>query len=180
MANDKACAPEPIGKVHQPPTICKGGCDRGPVVGVVGSQGVWAKASVDVDDSRLCTPLYYLPQLLHSYCGAGGDHVGGRSSFKGENCQHAGANRWAVASVEIAQAAGPKKTIPISPRKGEVPEKAGSGSRGDGLSGPGEDRSEPQREELCWKGSVGGQWVYTHECRRAKKLIPGKGLAPSR
>ena len=31
-----------------------------------------------------------------------------------------------------------------------------------------------QREELCWKGSVGGPWVYTHECRRAKKLIQVK------
>ena len=30
----------------------------------------------------------------------------------------------------------------------------------------------PQREELCWKGSVEGQWLYTHECQRAKKLIP--------
>ena len=22
--------------------------------------------------------------------------------------------------------------------------------------------------DFCWKGSVGGQWVYTHESRRAK------------
>ncbi len=33
-----------------------------------------------------------------------------------------------------------------------------------------------QREIFCWKGSVGGQWVYTHEFRRAKKLIPDKKL----
>ena len=72
-------------------------------------------------------------------------------------CQHTGADRWAVASVGIAQAAAaPKKTIPISPRNGEMSEKAGSGSRDDGLSGPGEDRSEPPerrtvREGLSWK-----------------------------
>ena len=30
--------------------------------------------------------------------------------------------------------------------------------------------AEPPEEELYWKGSVGGQRVYTHECRRAKKL----------
>ena len=29
---------------------------------------------------------------------------------------------------------------------------------------------------FCWKGSVGGQWVYTHESRRAKKLIPVKSF----
>ena len=71
-----------------------------------------------------------------------------------------GADRWAAASVEIAQAvAAPKKTIPISPRNGEVSEKAGSGSRDDGLSGPGEDRSEPPErrtvpEGLSWRPMV--------------------------
>ena len=51
-------------------------------------------------------------------------------------CQHAGADRWTVASVGTAQAvAAPKKTIPISPRNGEVSEKAGSGCPGDGFSG---------------------------------------------
>ena len=51
-------------------------------------------------------------------------------------CQYAGADRWAAASVGIAHAAAPKKTIPISPRNGELSEKAGSGSRADGFRGP--------------------------------------------
>ncbi len=64
-----------------------------------------------------------------------------------------GADRWAAASVGIAQAAAaPKKTIPISPRNGEVSEKAGSGSRDDGLSGPGEDRSEPPERRTVLEG----------------------------
>ena len=68
-----------------------------------------------------------------------------------------GMGGWAAASVGIAQAvAAPKKTIPLSPRNGEVSEKSGSGSRRDGLSGPGEDRSElPERktflEGLSWR-----------------------------
>ena len=41
-----------------------------------------------------------------------------------------------------------------------------------GFQDPARTARNLQREELCWKGSVGGQWVYTHECRRAKKLIP--------
>ena len=41
-----------------------------------------------------------------------------------------------------------------------------------GFQDPARTARSLQREELCWKGSVGGQWVYTHECRRAKKLIP--------
>ena len=40
-----------------------------------------------------------------------------------------------------------------------------------GFQDPARTARSPQREELCWKGSVGGQWVYTHECRRVKKLI---------
>ncbi len=64
-----------------------------------------------------------------------------------------GADRCAAASVGIAQAAAaPKKTIPISPRNGEVSEKAGSGSRDDGLSGPGEDRSEPPERRTVLEG----------------------------
>ncbi len=49
--------------------------------------------------------------------------VGGASSEETFICQHAGADRWAAASVGIAQAATPKKPIPISPRNGEVSEK---------------------------------------------------------
>ena len=41
-----------------------------------------------------------------------------------------------------------------------------------GFQDPARTARSPQREELCWKGSVGGQREYTHECRRAKKLIP--------
>ena len=41
-----------------------------------------------------------------------------------------------------------------------------------GFQDPARTARSPQREELCWKGSVGGPWVYAHECRRAKKLIP--------
>ncbi len=64
-----------------------------------------------------------------------------------------GADRWAAASVGIAQVvAAPKKTIPIFPRKGEVSEKAGSGSRDDGLSGPDEDRSEPPERRTVLEG----------------------------
>ena len=68
-----------------------------------------------------------------------------------------GMGRWAAASVGIAQAvAAPKKMILISPRNGEVSEKSGSGSRHNGFSGPGEDRSElPKRktllEGLSWR-----------------------------
>ena len=43
-----------------------------------------------------------------------------------------------------------------------------------GFQDPARTARSPQREELCWKDSVGGQWVYTHECRRAKKLIPAR------
>ena len=46
-----------------------------------------------------------------------------------------------------------------------------------GFQDPARTARSPQREELCWKGSVGGQWVYTHESRRAKKLIPIKTLS---
>ena len=68
----------------------------------------------------------------------------------------AGSDRWAAASVGIAQAAAaPKKTIPISPRNGEVSEKAASGSRDDGLSGPCEDRSEPPERTTVLEGLSG-------------------------
>ena len=42
-----------------------------------------------------------------------------------------------------------------------------------GFQDPARTARSPQREELCWKGSVGGQGVYTHECRRAKKTNSG-------
>ena len=52
-------------------------------------------------------------------------------------------------------------------------EKAGSGSRDDGLSGPGEDRSEPPERRTVLEGlSWGPMVVYSRECRRAKELIP--------
>ncbi len=64
-----------------------------------------------------------------------------------------GAHRWAAASVGIAQAATAlKDTIPLSPRNGEASERAGSGSRDDGLSGPGEDRSEPPERRTVLEG----------------------------
>ena len=64
-----------------------------------------------------------------------------------------GMGGWAAASVGIAQAvAAPKKTIPISPRNGEVSEKAGSGCRDGGFSGPGEDRSEPPERRTVLEG----------------------------
>jgi hypothetical protein len=44
------------------------------------------------------------------------------------------------ASVGIAEAAAPKKRIPLSSRNGELSEKAGFGCRGDRLSGPGKGR----------------------------------------
>src|ERR1035441_3470781 len=66
-------------------------------------------------------------------------------SARGETfiCEHVGADRWTTASVGITQAVTPKKPIPISPRNGEVSEKAGSGSRGDRLSGPGKGGWQP-------------------------------------
>ena len=43
-----------------------------------------------------------------------------------------------------------------------------------GFQDPARTARSPQREELCWKGSVGGQWLYTLNRRRAQKLIPVK------
>ena len=41
-----------------------------------------------------------------------------------------------------------------------------------GFQDPARTARSPQREELCGKGLVGSQWLYIHESRRAKKLIP--------
>ena len=81
-------------------------------------------------------------------------------------CQHAGADRWTVASVGMAQAATPKKPIPISARKGEVSEKAGSGSRDDRFSGPGKGwlgaGGTLWEKKPCPEGSTGGnRGVYS-------------------
>jgi hypothetical protein len=57
-------------------------------------------------------------------------------------CQYAVADRWTAASIGIAEAAAPKKRIPLSSRNGELSEKAGLGCRGDRLSGPGKGRLE--------------------------------------
>ena len=46
-----------------------------------------------------------------------------------------------------------------------------------GFQDPARTARSPQREELCWKGSVGGQWLYTHECRPA--VCPGMELRGS-
>ena len=55
-------------------------------------------------------------------------------------------------------------------------EKAGSGSRGDRLSGPGKGRLEAGgtiwEKTLCSEGPTGGNRVYTRNRRRAKKFIP--------
>ena len=84
-------------------------------------------------------------RIMVSVLPCGGDAAAVRSD--------GGADRWAAASDGIAQAAAaPKKSIPISPRKGEVSEKAGSGSRDDGLSGPGEDRLEPPEKRTVLEG----------------------------
>ncbi len=56
-------------------------------------------------------------------------------------CAHAGADRWTAASVGIAEAAARKKTTSISPRNGELSEKAGFGCRADKFLGAGEDHS---------------------------------------
>ncbi len=87
--------------------------------------------------------------------------AGGKPFDETFNCQHAGADRWTVHSVGIAKAVTPKETIPISPRNGEVSEKAGSGSQGDGFLGPGK----------AWLGAGGTLWEKNH-ARRVKKLIP--------
>jgi hypothetical protein len=62
--------------------------------------------------------------------------LGGESSDAAAVCQYAGADRWTTASVRIAEAAAPKKTIPLSSRNGELSEKAGAGCRCGRLSGP--------------------------------------------
>ena len=66
--------------------------------------------------------------------------VGGESSDEAAVCQYAVADRWTAASVGIAEAAAPKKTIPLSSRNRELSEKAGFGCQGDRLSGPGTGR----------------------------------------
>ena len=66
--------------------------------------------------------------------------VGGGSSDAAFVCQHVGADRWIGTSVGIAEAVAPEKTIPLSSRNGELSEKAGSGSRGNGFSGSVEGR----------------------------------------
>ncbi len=77
-----------------------------------------------------------------------------------------------VASVGIAYPAAPKKMIPISHRNGEVSEKAGSESRGDGFLGLGKSGWKPlavsRRKYWGWKCSVEGQRVYTHESEGQK------------
>ncbi len=45
-----------------------------------------------------------------------------------------------------------------------------------GFQDPARTARSPQREELCWKGSVEGQWMYTHESRRTKKEIPDETI----
>ena len=68
-------------------------------------------------------------------------------------CQHAEADRWTE----------------------EVSEKAGSGSQGDRLSGPGKGRlganGNISEKQLCSVGSTGGKRVYPRGYREAKKLI---------
>ena len=68
--------------------------------------------------------------------------VGREPSDAAVVCQYVGADRWTAASVGIAQAAAPKKTMPLSPRYGELSEKAGSGCPGDGFSGRGKGGKE--------------------------------------
>ena len=46
------------------------------------------------------------------------------------------------------------------------------GAETTGFQDPARTARSPQRERLFWKGSVGGQWVYILDCRKAKKLIP--------
>ncbi len=83
--------------------------------------------------------------------------AGGEPSDETFICQHAGADRWTVASVGIAQAVTPKEPIPMSPRNGEVSEKAGSGSQGDGYLGLGKG----------WLGA-GGTLGEKNHTRRAR------------
>ena len=74
----------------------------------------------------------------------------------------AGGDRWAAASVWIAKPAAPKKMIPISPGNGEVSEKAGSGSQGDGYLGLGKG----------WLGA-GGTLREKNHARRARLEATG-------
>ena len=102
--------------------------------------------------------------------------LGGESADETFICQHVGADRWTTASVEIAEATAPEKTISISPRNGELSEKAGAGSRGDKLLGPGKGRlgagGTIWEKTLCSEGSMGGKWVYAINRREVKKIIP--------
>jgi len=72
-------------------------------------------------------------------------------------------------------ACGTQKMIPISPRNGEVSEKAGSGSRGDGFWGLGKSGWKPLAvsRRRYWAGSAqlkANGFILTS--RRVKKLIP--------
>src|ERR1035437_7045784 len=104
--------------------------------------------------------------------------VGREPSDAAAVCQHVGTDSWAVASVGIAEAAAPKNTILLSPRNGEVSQKAGSGSCGDRLSGSGKGRlglgGTIWEKILCSEGPTGGKQEYTPNRREAKKLIPDK------
>src|ERR1019366_3876275 len=68
---------------------------------------------------------------------------GGESFDETFICQHVGTDSWAAASVGIAEATVPKKTIPISSRNGELSEKAGSGSPATGFQDPEKGGCEP-------------------------------------
>ena len=93
-----------------------------------------------------------------------------------------GDRRWPGARRGAPKPAAPKKMIPLSPRNGELSEKAGSESRGDGFLGLGKSGWKPLAvsRRRYWAGSAQlktNGFILTS--RRAKKLIPAKTLPPN-
>ena len=105
--------------------------------------------------------------------------AGRESSDAAAVCQHAGADRWAVASVWIAQPLrNPRKRFRYSPGMESCLKKLVLEADATDFQDPEKTAQSSQRERLCWKGAVGDQWVYTHQWRRAKKLILVKAKWP--
>ena len=70
--------------------------------------------------------------------------VGREPSDAAAVCVDGAADCWATTSVGIAEAeTAPQKTIPISPRNGELSQKGGSGSRAESSWGRGKGGWEP-------------------------------------
>ena len=70
--------------------------------------------------------------------------------------------------------------MPLSPRYGELSEKAGFGCGLDGFRGPRKGRSEPMVLSEKTLYSLGRRCVYIFNRRKAKKEIPNDALTGRR